>query len=163
MSGSARGAASTVLTAAGLALVAAALAAFMAHTDPWYATLRLPRWRAPDWSFGPAWTLIFGCSALSAAYWWRAAGSDRGRRRMVALYAQSAALAVLWGVLFFTFRRPDWALLEVAALWLSIVALILAAPARVTPPAWLLVPALAWVTYTAMLTFAVVRLNAPFA
>ncbi|MGT2488712.1 tryptophan-rich sensory protein [Methylobacterium oryzae CBMB20] len=32
---------------------------------------------------------------------------------------------IAWSVLFFRFRRPDWALAEVAALWLSIVALVL--------------------------------------
>lgn len=163
MSRRSRGIVSTVLAAAGLALVVAVLAAFMARTDPWYATLRLPRWHPPEWAFGPIWTLIFGCSALSAAHWWRVAASPGSRRRMIALFAQSALLAVFWGVLFFTVRRPDWALLVVAALWLSVVGLILAAPARSTPPAWLLVPVLAWVTFTGMLNFAVVRLNAPFA
>ena len=150
------------LAAAGLALAVALLGAAVTDLGPWYAGLRMPAWKPPDWLFGPAWTLIFGLAALAGMQWWRYAPSARNRRWMLVLFALNALLNLAWSTLFFYMRRPDWALLEVAVLWLSIVALILATPARPSTPAWLLAPYLVWVTIAAALNFAVVKLNAPF-
>jgi len=71
-------------------------------------------------------------------------------------------LNMAWSGLFFALRRPDWALIEVALLWLSIAALIVALrPISQRAAAWLL-PYLVWVTFAAALNFEIVRLNAPF-
>lgn len=150
------------LAAAGLALAVALLGAAITDLGPWYAGLRMPAWKPPDWLFGPAWTLIFGLAALAGMQWWRYAPTARNRRWMLVLFALNAVLNLAWSLLFFHLRRPDWALLEVVALWLSIVALILATPAKPSTPAWLLAPYLVWVTIAAALNFAVVKLNAPF-
>ena len=44
---------------------------------------------------------------------------------MLVLFALNAFLNVCWSLLFFRLHRPDWALAEVALLWLSILALVL--------------------------------------
>ena len=60
------------------------------------------------------------------------------------------------------FRRPDWALAEVAGLWRSVL-LALLATGRVRPLAgWLQLPYLGWVSFATALNAAIVRLNAPF-
>ncbi len=59
-------------------------------------------------------------------------------------------------------RRPDWALVEVAALWLSVVALILVVGRHSGLGALLLLPYLVWVGIAAMLNRSIVRLNGPF-
>ncbi len=62
-------------------------------------------------------------------------------------------------MLFFRLRRPDWALVEVAALWLSIAVLVLVT-GRVSMAAGLLnMPYLAWVSVAACLNLRIVRLN----
>jgi tryptophan-rich sensory protein len=59
-------------------------------------------------------------------------------------------------------RRPDWALIEVGFLWLSIVVMI-AVLRDQAGLAWVfLVPYLLWVSFAAYLTRTIVRLNAPF-
>ena len=78
---------------------------------------------------------------------------------MGAAYLANGALNFFWSLLFFGRRRPDRALVEVAALWISI-AVMIAAVARLRPDAaWLLAPYLAWVTFAAALTLTVWRLN----
>ena len=84
------------------------------------------------------------------------------RATVLGLFGLNMALNIAWSALFFAFRRPDWALIEVVPLWLSIAALI-----RVLAPfsrraAALLFPYLVWVAIAALLNWEVVRLNGPF-
>jgi translocator protein len=69
---------------------------------------------------------------------------------------------VLWSPLFFNLRRPDWALIEVPFLWLSIVALMFGLAPLSSASVWLLVPYLLWVTFAAFLNLTIVRMNGPF-
>jgi benzodiazapine receptor len=152
-----------VFAAAAAALAVGILGAFVTELGPWYYGLRKPEWQPPDWMFGPAWTAIFGLAALSGILAWNGATDAAARRRILWLFAGNAFLNILWSALFFRFERPDFALVEVALLWLSILALILVLPSSSRAASWLLVPYLAWVTFAAMLNLAVVRLNYPFA
>ena len=81
---------------------------------------------------------------------------------MLCLFAANAFLNVLWSLLFFRLRRPDWALYEVGFLWLSIVVLAAYLGRFSRPSAVWLAPYLLWVTFAAALNFKVVQLNAPF-
>jgi len=152
-----------VAVAALAAISVAALGASATDLGPWYYALHKPSWQPPDWLFGPAWTLIYGLIALAGIKAWNAARDRRQGLRIIGVFALNALLNVGWSELFFHFQRPDWALLEVVAFWLSIVVLIVTA-GSVSPVAWwLLAPYLAWVTFAGLLNLAVVRLNAPFA
>jgi tryptophan-rich sensory protein len=82
---------------------------------------------------------------------------------VVGLFALNGFLNVLWSTLFFSLRRPDWALIEVVFLWLSVLLPIVVFWRRARPASLYLVPYLAWVSFAAFLNLAVVRLNAPFA
>ena len=151
-----------ILTAAVAATAVAMAGALLTELGPWYRNLVKPSWQPPDWLFGPAWTLIFALTATSAVLAWVYAPDAAARRRCVWLFALNGALNVLWSLMFFRLHRPDWALVEVAFLWLSIVALIVAVRRISVAAAWLLAPYLAWVTFAATLNAAIVRLNGPF-
>jgi tryptophan-rich sensory protein len=149
--------------AAAAALLVAALGAWMTDLSPWYYELRQPTWKPPDALFGPAWTVIFALAAMSGGTAWMRAPSLAARRHILALFALNGALNVLWSLFFFRLQRPDWALFEVALLWLSLVVMILAFAPFSRQAAWLLVPYLLWVSFAAVLNIAVVQLNRPFA
>jgi tryptophan-rich sensory protein len=146
------------LAAAGVAV----LGGLMTELGTWYYGLRQPAWKPPDWLFGPAWTVIFALIAVAAFWAWEHAPDRAAREWLLALFALNAFLNVFWSLLFFRLRRPDWALVEVGFLWLSIVLLIVVLARSYRPAAWLLVPYIAWVTFAAVLNAAVVQLNAPF-
>ncbi len=152
------------IVVAGLAAtVVAGLGAAATDIGPWYQVLRKPSWQPPDWLFGPAWTLIYGLIALAGVLAWNAARDRRHGLNIVGVFALNALLNVGWSELFFGLHRPDWALFEVVAFWLSIVVLIVTASSASHVAGWLLAPYLAWVTFAGVLNLAVVRLNAPFA
>ncbi len=151
-----------VLTAGAAALLVASLGATMTDLGPWYQSLQNPSWQPPDWLFGPAWTVIFALAAMAGVVAWRNAPSEADREWIIGLFAINGVLNILWTALFFRLHRPDWALIEVALLWLSILLPILIFARYAKLASLLLVPYLAWVTFAAILNLAIVRLNGPF-
>ena len=128
---------------------------------PWYNSLIKPAWQPPDWAFGPIWTLIYITTGIAGVRAWRLGNADQQRSFLGALLI-NCGLNLLWSLLFFKIQRPDLALIEVIALWLSIVPLILL-PLRYSPRSSLLMlPYLAWVSVAAYLNLTIVRLNPPF-
>ena len=145
------------------AVLVALLGGLATEIGPWYRALKQPPWQAPDWLFGPVWTLIYGLCAASATRTWQASrGQPALRAQLLAAWVLNALLNIAWSVLFFKLQRPDWALVESVALWLSVAVLVWLS-ARVSSSAsrmlWLY---LAWVTFAMVLNRAVVALNGPF-
>ena len=151
-----------VLGAAAAAILVASLGATMTELGPWYHELKKPSWQPPDWLFGPAWTLIFALAACAGVVAWRNARSDADREWIIGLFAINGTLNVLWSALFFRLHRPDWALIEVALLWLSMLVPMIVFSRYAKTASLLLVPYLAWVSFAAFLNFEIVRLNGPF-
>lgn len=143
----------------GVAIFLGAAGGLLTDIGPWYKGLKRPRLNPPDWLFGPAWTIILGLAAWSAATAWSAAATDGQRQLVVALFAANALFHFLWSPLFFKLRRPDWALIEVVFLWGSIIALVIALAPISSSAVLMLVPYLAWVTFAAWLNWQIVRLN----
>jgi len=126
---------------------------------PWYYQLRKPSWQPPDWLFGPAWTLILTLAAIAAGIAWNRAGGKITGARIIWLFVINGALNMVWSLLFFRLRHPDWSLIEVVALWLSIAALIVGLAPASALASWLVVPYLAWVSFAAVLNWKIVQLN----
>jgi translocator protein len=153
----------TPLLVSGAAAIVLALGGgLLTDIGPWYRSLKKPRLQPPDWLFGPAWTLILGAWAYSAALGWTAAPDAETRTLVVAAFAVNAALHFAWSPLFFNLKRPDWALIEIVPFWVSILALILIVAPLSERAAWLLVPYIAWVSFAAGLNWKIVQLNRPF-
>lgn len=151
-----------IVAAASAALAVALIGGLMTDLGPWYEQLQQPRWQPPDWLFGPAWTTVFALTALAGVIAWRHSESREARQNLLIFFSLNATLNVTWSLLFFRLQRPDWALVEVAVLWLSIVALIIVCGRRRAAAGWLLVPYLAWVSFASFLNYTIVQLNAPF-
>jgi translocator protein len=150
------------LVAAVAVLIVAGAGGLATDLGPWYRSLKQPWFKPPDWLFGPAWTVIFVLTAVGGVMAWQRAPDTFNRIGLLTLFAINGALNIFWSVLYFRFKRPDWALIEVAFLWLSIAVLIVFIARFSRPAAWLLAPYLIWVAYAASLNFATVRLNGPF-
>lgn len=151
-----------ILTAALAATVVALLGATITDLGPWYRSLAQPDWAPPDAVYGMAWTAIYACTALAGVTGWLAMPDGRERERLLGLFALNGFLNIVWSLLFFRLHRPDWALIEVLGLWLSVAALIVIVWRRSMTGAVLLVPYLLWVTFAGYLNMTIVNLNGPF-
>lgn len=129
---------------------------------PWYQALKQPPWKPPDWSFGVIWTSVFVLIVVGGVLAWRKTLHPAQRVQIVALLAINSMLHMLWSLLFFTVKRPDWAMIELIFLWLSIAALILTFWKISRLAAILLLPYIGWVTIAGFLNYANVQLNGPF-
>jgi len=126
---------------------------------PWYRSLKKPSWQPPDWLFGPAWTLILGLAAWAAVLAYTGASDDAGRTTVFILYTVNLVFHFIWSPLFFKFKRPDLALVEVIFLWSSVLALCVALRQFSFAASWLVVPYLVWVSFAACLNYMIVKMN----
>jgi tryptophan-rich sensory protein len=152
----------TILVASLFATVVGLVGALLTTIGPWYKGLRKPSWQPPDWLFGPAWTTIFALAVVSGVLGWYAAPDGGARAFMVLLFGVNALFNIGWTWLFFRLHRPDWALIEVPLLWLSILALVVLLWPWTLPAALALLPYLLWVSFASFLNWTIVRLNRPF-
>lgn len=150
------------VVASGLAVTVMVLGGLFTELGPWYRALVKPAWQPPGYLFGPVWFCIFALIAASAAIAWREATSGTQRAWLVGLFALNGVLNAAWSYLFFQLQRPDWAFIEVIALWLSIASLILVTRSSSARASMLLAPYIGWVSFAAFLNYTVVALNRPF-
>ncbi len=131
--------------------------------DSWYREqLKKPSWNPPNWVFGPVWTAILSLAAWAGVQTWSATDDPALHKRILVLYGINIILFLAWSPLFFNFRRPDWALIELPFLWASILMLMIGLSPIVPATLWLLTPYLLWVTFAGYLNLAIVRMNYPF-
>jgi tryptophan-rich sensory protein len=145
------------------ALLIAGIGGTLTDLGPWYRNLAQPGWAPPDAAFPVAWTIVLALWALAAVETWRNLVTRAQQETLIGLFALTGLLNIGWSLLFFRLQRPDWALVELVALWLSLIVLAVwcGRHSRLAP--WLLLPYVLWVTLAGFLTLAVVRLNGPFA
>jgi benzodiazapine receptor len=138
-----------------IAFVPAAIGALF-PAPGYYAELSKPDWAPPDWLFGPVWTALYVLIGLAAWLVWRTVGLHRWAH---GLWLVQLVLNAAWTPLFFGLQEPVVALVGIAALWLAIVATIVAFW-RIRPLAGaILLPYLAWVSFATALNFEIWRLN----
>ena len=148
-----------IVVAGAITLVVLAVGGAMTNVGPWYRNLRKPSWNPPDWLFGPAWAIILSLAAWAGVLGWVHAPDAAAHLRIGLLFGVNIGLHMLWSPLFFNLMRPDWALIEVPFLWLSILALMIGlAPLSLLASA-LLAPYLVWVAFAAFLNLMIVRMN----
>jgi len=144
------------------AIILAGGGGLLTKIGAWYYELEKPSWQPPDWLFGPAWTIILGSAAWAFVLCWNATQTEAERTFLIALYLANGVFHFLWSPMFFTLKRPDWALIEVPFLWLSVLLLTIFLREWSVLASWLIVPYLVWTSFAAILNWKIVQLNKPF-
>ncbi|MFZ1107292.1 MAG: TspO/MBR family protein [Rhodomicrobium sp.] len=152
----------TIIVAAIITLAVLGGGAALTTVGPWYRNLRKPWWNPPEWLFGPAWAVILSLAAWAGVLAWTSTADSGAHALIAALFALNIFFHMLWTPIFFNLRRPDWALVEVVFLWLSVAALMIGLAPYSLTASELLLPYLLWVSFAAYLNRKIVRLNAPF-
>lgn len=150
-----------ILVAILIAVAVGMIGGLATEIGPWYYELTKPAWQPPDWLFGPMWTLIYITTGMAGVRAWRL-GNGRQRGLFMSALTINCVLNIAWSLLFFYLKRPDFALVEVVLLWLSVLAMALITWPYAKRSSVLLLPYLIWVAIAAYLNLSIVRLNAPF-
>ncbi|KAK4944821.1 hypothetical protein LTR66_014455 [Elasticomyces elasticus] len=135
------------------------------ETQKTYLALKQPPYRPPPQVFGPVWTLLYASMGYSAYRAWTTGMSSLNpvtvelAKQGATLYTVQLALNLIWMPLFFKFKRPIEATVDIVALtgitgWLTYVW------GQVDEIAgWALVPYLGWLTFATYLSFGTGYLN----
>lgn len=125
----------------------------------WYPTLIRPSFAPPSWVFGPVWTTLFALMGVAAWLVWKKGMKRQDVKTALSIFAVQLVLNTLWSILFFGLHTTGGALVEIAFLWVAIVASIIAFAKISKPAAWLLAPYILWVSFAAYLNYAFWVLN----
>jgi len=124
----------------------------------WYPLLAKPAWTPPSALFGPVWTALYIAMAVAAWRVWRIRTGAKATAA-VSTYGCQLLLNALWSVLFFGLRRPDFALIDIVALW-AILAILLVRYWRADRWAGALwTPYFLWVSFASALNGSIWDLN----
>ncbi len=125
----------------------------------WYAALAKPFFAPPNWVFAPVWTAIFTLMGISAYLVWREGLRDPRIKAALAVFVLQLAANVSWSAAFFGLRSPLAGLFVIAVLW-ALIALNIQKFRGISRTAGtLLLPYIIWVSFAAILNFAIWRLN----
>lgn len=121
----------------------------------WYPTLKKPSFNPPRQAFGPVWTALYLMMGI-AEYLVAKERADKKItkaefERAEGWYATQIGLNTLWSVIFFGFKRPFAALVELVVLLGAIVATVRSFFSVSRPAGLLLLPYLAWSSFATAL------------
>jgi tryptophan-rich sensory protein len=114
-----------------------------------YRKLKQPPLSPPSWVFGPVWTLLYGSMGY-ASYRIYALGPSPAVTTALTLYGIQLGLNFIWTPLFFRGYRGT-ALIDIGALWGTLVATTVSFWGLDAVAGGLLVPYLAWVSFASYL------------
>ena len=137
---------------------ASGLATTSAIND-WYVTLNKPSFNPPNWIFAPVWTLLYAMMGVAAALVWHEGWEKKTVKNALLFFGIQLFLNAMWSLLFFAWRQPAFALVEIIILWSVLLVCILKFKAIKPLAAYLLIPYLLWVTFASFLNGAIWWLN----
>ncbi|KND49916.1 MAG: tryptophan-rich sensory protein [Parcubacteria bacterium C7867-002] len=125
----------------------------------WYGTLVRPELAPPNWVFGPVWTILFTLMGVAVFLVWKKGIEHGSVRSALRIFALQLVLNTLWSIIFFNFQNVGGALIEIAFLWIAILATIIMFHKVSRIAAYLLVPYILWVSFAAYLNYTFYILN----
>jgi len=136
------------------------LSGFLSRTGikEFNTTVQQPAFTPPMILFPIVWAILYALMGISTA---RVAAepSSPARSRGLNLYVIQLVMNFFWSLIFFNAQRYGFALLWLIILWVAVLAMILNFRRVDRLAAWLQVPYLLWLTFAAVLNWAVWQLN----
>lgn len=125
----------------------------------WYEALEKPPFTPPNEIFAPVWTILYMLMSVALYRVWRESAQNPLVRSAIWLFFLQLALSALWSILFFGFKNPLAALVDIIILLVLIALTIKKFYAQDHLAAWLLLPYLFWVAFATYLNASLWYLN----
>ncbi len=125
----------------------------------WYQSLVKPGWTPPGIAFPIAWTVLYALMSVAAWLVWKKRGQDASAFNALLVFAVQLVLNAAWSWIFFGRHQMGFALLEMSALWGTILVTLLLFWRVSATAGILLVPYLLWVSFALALNAAIWKRN----
>jgi translocator protein len=125
----------------------------------WYQQINRPEWNPPGWVFGPVWTALYIMMGVAFYLVWKSDVAKGIKQKAMGLWIAQLIANFFWSFIFFGQQQIGLAFIEIVVLWILILLTIFAFARINKLAAWLLVPYISWVSFAAMLNFAIWQLN----
>lgn len=124
----------------------------------WFSTLNKPSFNPPNYLFGPVWTTLYILMGISLYLILQSPKTD-SRNTALIIFAFQMALNFSWSFLFFYFKWPGIAFIEIIIMWIAILMMILTFYRISNTAAYLQLPYLLWVSFASILNGTIWYLN----
>ncbi|MCX8118388.1 MAG: tryptophan-rich sensory protein [Desulfobacterota bacterium] len=124
----------------------------------WYEALKKPPFTPPNWVFTPVWIGLFVMMGISLFLVWQRKDHPRARAGLVFFFVQ-LGFNTLWSIAFFGLRSPLLGLIDILLLWPAILLTIYLFFQVSRWAGFLLLPYHLWVSFAAVLNYALYILN----
>ncbi len=122
----------------------------------WYTALDKPFFNPPNWIFAPVWTGLFVLMGISLYIVWN---SKPKSKLPFIIFGIQLVLNLLWSVLFFCLQSTFYSLIEILALWISILSTMIVFHRISKKASYLFIPYIVWVSFAALLNYYIFVLN----
>lgn len=120
-----------------------------AVSSAWYKSLEKPFFNPPSWVFSPVWITLYILMGIALYLVWK----------HKILFFVHLFFNGLWSILFFGFKSPSFAFLDIIVLWSLILVLVFKFYKNNKWAGILLIPYLGWVTFAMILNYFFWMLN----
>jgi tryptophan-rich sensory protein len=128
------------------------------NLQTWYLTLHKPFFNPPNTVFGPVWTCLYILMGISL-YEILQGEQTIERSKAVLIFFLQLLLNFLWSFIFFRWKMMGVAFVEILLLWLSVLGMMRSFYFLNKRAGVLQIPYLVWVSFAALLNFAIWYLN----
>jgi tryptophan-rich sensory protein len=125
----------------------------------WYASINKPSFNPPNWIFSPVWISLFVLMGIALYLVWKKGFKSKQVKIASSAFGTQLFLNVIWSVLFFGLKSPFYAFIEICILWIAIMFTIIKFYKISKIAAYLLLPYIIWVSFAAVLNFAIFWIN----
>lgn len=125
----------------------------------WYPTLIKPPYTPPGWLIGAVWVVLYTLMGISLFLILNSNSRSGTLNSALIPFGVQLLLNIAWSGAFFGLRSPLYALVVIAALWLSIIITMKRFLEISRNAGVLLVPYILWVSFAAYLNYTIWRLN----
>ena len=127
-----------------------------ASKEPWYSELSKPTFTAPDWLFGPVWTILYLFMTIAI---WSVWNKNFRNLNIIYIYFLHLFFNTTWSISFFGLHNLILSLINLIILVLFIVFLIIKFKEISKLSFYLMIPYLVWCCYALILNTTLVYLN----
>lgn len=126
------------------------------NTNQWYNALNKPIFNPPSFIFGPVWTILYITIGIAGGLIW---SQRKKHQKLYILFFLQLLLNFSWSFLFFLWESIAWALIDITALWITLLAILIYAYRHYKTIFYWLMPYFMWVSFAAVLNFSLWVLN----